>query len=305
MSEEYVIAKKSEITAVADAVRSKTGKSEQIPLSKIGEDIGKIVNGEKLLTGELSAFESNMTKLRAYAFYYAGEGAENSLRKVVLPYATEIGESAFYGCNRINSFKIPRVTVIGANSFYNCDLTNAEIPFESISSIGEGSFWMCRWPKSEISFSCLTKIPDYAFRNGFLLSVVNLPNVTEIGKKAFNLCDKLIKINAPQLTTIRDSAFYYSPNLNFTDFNNVKAVYSNAFNRNSVITEIKAPSLNSLSSSAFGDMNALKYVNFPSAQSIPKNCFHNCINLLKADFGSATSMYLGTLLKIVFITVVH
>ena len=57
---------------------------------------------------------------------------------------TEIGQNAFYWCNKMTSITIPdSVTVIGAEAFYNCSsLKEITIP-QSVTSIGADAFVYC------------------------------------------------------------------------------------------------------------------------------------------------------------------
>ena len=57
---------------------------------------------------------------------------------------TEIGQNAFYYCNKMTSINIPdSVTTIGAKAFYSCSsLKEITIP-QSVTSIGANAFEYC------------------------------------------------------------------------------------------------------------------------------------------------------------------
>ena len=58
---------------------------------------------------------------------------------------TSIGNSAFYGCQKLTSITIPSsITRIGKNAFWNCYvLTSVTIP-SSVTSIQRGAFGYCK-----------------------------------------------------------------------------------------------------------------------------------------------------------------
>ena len=93
------------------------------------------------------------------------------LKEVELPYGiSEIGEGAFYGCERIESISIPAsVTKLSTNLFNSCyRLTDVELS------------------------NTITRIGSNAFRNCLRLGRIVMPDsVTEVGSNVFMGCSKL------------------------------------------------------------------------------------------------------------------
>ena len=92
---------------------------------------------------------------------------------------TDIGQSAFSGCNKLTSVTIPNsVTTIGSSAFNNCyRLKSIPIP-DSVTSIDESAFEYC----------------------DSLTSVTIGNSVTAIGYYAFNGCDSLKDIYCKPIT---------------------------------------------------------------------------------------------------------
>ena len=109
---------------------------------------------------------------------------------------TEIGDSAFEGCETMTSITIPNsVTKIGKGAFSGCfALTSINIP-ESVTEIGDLAFRWCEALTSINIPNSVTKIRDFAFRWCEALTSINIPDsVTEIGRWAFDGCENLKEI---------------------------------------------------------------------------------------------------------------
>lgn len=113
------------LTAVANAIRVKTGKTEKMTLEQMSEEISEISgssgnsNFDKLVDGSITTADvsSGTTKIRDYAFSHC-----KSLTSVTIPNSvTSIGSYAFYYCSGLTSVTIPNsVTNIGSSAFFNC-----------------------------------------------------------------------------------------------------------------------------------------------------------------------------------------
>ena len=145
---------------------------------------------------------------------------QDDLRTVVIePSVTSIGTKAFYSCNRITSLTIGSdVTSIGANAFDGCSsLSSIHIP-ASVTSIGEDAFAYCtNVPAITVAAgntvydsrdNCNAIIETNT--NKLILGCINtkIPaTVTEIGKNAFENCDKTAITIPYGVTTIGNQAF--------------------------------------------------------------------------------------------------
>ena len=100
---------------------------------------------------------------------------------------TEIGESAFSGCNMIESIEFP----------------------DALKKVGNSAFRSCTG-LTEIQFSNdLTEIGSYAFSDCTELSGINLPNRLEkIGEYAFYRCKNITEVSIPSSVTFLGSAAF-------------------------------------------------------------------------------------------------
>lgn len=114
-----------------------------------------------------------------------------------------IGESAFWGCERLESVKLPEnITSIGRYAFGDCpNLRLINIP-SSIIEIGQEAF---------MRDSCLTINTDNEYTTTSLNSL-NLSNVKTIGYNAFGDCIKLEEVTI-SASNIPHGVFYGCSNL--------------------------------------------------------------------------------------------
>ena len=137
---------------------------------------------------------------------------------------TAIGNSAFYGCWRLESVEIPNsVKSISDNTFYECSgLTSVSIG-NSVTEIGENAFYECSGLKKveisdleawcKISFSNWDANPIYNSHNLFLngQEIKNLiipETVQELKSYVFMGCSGLTSVEIPNsVTSIDNYAF--------------------------------------------------------------------------------------------------
>lgn len=103
---------------------------------------------------------------------------------------TQIGKSAFCGCDFKGSVTLPKdLTQIGAGAFLNCfNLTGVTIP-QGVTSIGDNAFLNCRNLTSVVIPEGMTSIGVRAFGACYGLTSVTIPkSVTSIGEPAFSGC---------------------------------------------------------------------------------------------------------------------
>jgi hypothetical protein len=132
-------------TAIADAIRSKTGGTEPI----IADDFPSIIsemnaseNEDAILTGALKGeyYNSRITKLRKYAFC-----DHQGLTSINLPNVTYIGRSAFDCSDTVSTLKsaiCPSLTSLGVDAFLNCSALE-EVIAPKLRTISMGAFGAC------------------------------------------------------------------------------------------------------------------------------------------------------------------
>ena len=160
------------LTAIADAIRTKTGGTDTLTLDGMVTEIEGIETGgdtsieDSLITRTITEYSNDRVKtVGGYAFYSCF-----SLTSVNFSKATSIGNYAFYSCFNLTSVNFPAATSISFYAFYNCaNLTSVNFP--AATYIGSSAFYKC---------SSLTS--------------VNFPAATYIGNHAFYYCSNLTNL---------------------------------------------------------------------------------------------------------------
>ena len=201
-----------------------------------------------------------VTKIANGAFYESPQ-----LRSVILPASVlSVGESAFYGCSRLQRVNLSHVRKIGKKAFQDCKALEqvianhlTEVPqsaFESCTSltsvelnseiynIGEHAFKHCKALAGIVLPSELTTIGKEAFEDCALMSLDLPAGVVTIGERAFKSCKGLTSVTLPDVcTTVDKEAFCYCSSLATIDLNNgLLSIGDNAL-RETAITVLVLP----------------------------------------------------------------
>ena len=197
----------------------------------------------------------------------------DSLTSVTLPNSVKRIEGfAFRGCDSLTSVTIPNsVTVIGEYTFSDCvSLTSVTIP-NSVTVIGEYTFSDCVSLTSVTIPNSVTRIDDSAFSCCNSLTSVTIPNsVTEIGDHAFSECTSLTNVTIPNsVTVIRDYAFALCLSLTGVTIPNiVTEIGYGAFWNCTNLTSVTIPkSVMVIGEGAFDDCESLTDVYYGGTQA--------------------------------------
>lgn len=231
-----VLCEKSDLIAIADSVRNKTGTTGGMKVSEIPQKIEAIETGSNINLQEkaLTITSNGITTVTPDTSYDAlskvdvtvnvvGDGGsptgpyieytslDSSGRVFTAKFrGTIVPEYAFAYLAELTSVDMPdNVIAIGDNGFYRCPkLQLASLP-PGITSLGDFAFSDCSKLALTSLPSGITSIGDQAFRDCFSLALTGLPSrITSIGDYTFRNCSKMVLTSLPPgITSIGDFAF--------------------------------------------------------------------------------------------------
>ena len=188
-----------------------------------------------------------------------------------LPNVTSVDSDDFTGCDWITGLELPAAETVEALAFSDCSsLEKLVLGVEKINFTDQGSvnqFYNffgstdSSVPNSltELSFPRLKSVGDNTFAGLSRLRKIDLPQVTEIGKKAFYSCVSLTDVNCPKVEILKDEAF--------------KGCH--------MLRDIDCSQVTSVGLRAFEDCYDLKHLVFSSLQELKGDyAFSGCKNLL-------------------------
>ena len=180
-----VLIEENTMSAIGNAIRAKTKKTDLIYPADMAEEIDGIVGGipVEIITRELTEYSnSELEKIGDGAFAYF-----SMLTSVYFANVKDIGRFAFSECDGLTTVNFPAATFIGNFAFRYCyGLT--EVNFPAAIAIGMCAFSECDG-LTTVNFPAATFIGDYVFENdGELKTFImrNLGAVCElVNKNAF------------------------------------------------------------------------------------------------------------------------
>jgi len=220
----------TDLTSIADAIRTKTGGSSSIafPAGFVSE-IGNIPSGgggdlDDFIEnhGTISSFEGNMSIVGKGAFGYC-----DSIATVNFPNCLSINDCAFTECHNLITVSFPKCTTIGNSAFYFC-YNIQTVSFPSCTTILSNAFAYCS-NISTADFPNCTSIKNYAFNHCDKLVTASFPNCTMTGSYAFANCLSLTTIDFPKCTIVEKFAFNYCEKLTTASFPSCEIIGSSAF----------------------------------------------------------------------------
>lgn len=172
------------LSAIGNAIRSKTGGSDLLTLDEMPQEI------EGIQTGGGGGEDAGL--------------ADSIVNRTIVEYSSEsittVGDYAFRGCSKLQKAIIPNATRIGTQSFYSCSKLS-EVDISNVTYLGEYAFHHCDELK-EIAFLNLSTISSYCFQDSGVEKVTLGKSVGTIGSYGvFNGCESLTA-----LILLRDSS---------------------------------------------------------------------------------------------------
>lgn len=180
-----------DVQKIADAIRTKTGKSDKMKVGGMPTEISEIVGYtiDQILTG-------------------------NGITKIASEAVTSLREGACWGMTDITSISLPNLTTCGSYTFSGCSSVN-EISLPNLVSCKNYTFSACK-SLTKLSLPNLTTCGNYVFSGCSKLTELSLPNLTT--------CDSYIvtgtpltKIVLPKLKIMPNSIFNQAKSLKFID----------------------------------------------------------------------------------------
>ena len=180
----------NKLKAIADAIRSKTGKTDAISLDDMAVEVAAIeASGggtDLMLAGGLTEITNDhVTTLRDYALYMHTK----DLVSVHFPNVTSIGSYSLGSCNVLTEASMPKLLTVGSSSF-NCCFALEHVDFPLLETIQSGGFGYCKALKS-VYFPRVTTIAATAFSNCTALTTAILPSLVDMKQQVFQKCTAL------------------------------------------------------------------------------------------------------------------
>lgn len=178
------------LTAVADAIRGKTGGTEKLTLDQMATEI-EVIESDKLthfLDGSLLEINTNATILRNYAFYYSAITSING------PNVTQTGSYCFQYSSKLKTVYLPVLSKAAARSFQDCKaLEEISLPGITDETIHSGLFINCK-ALINVSLPNMHYVKSEMFLGCSVLPSLDLPAVVQIDSKAFSSCTVLNRL---------------------------------------------------------------------------------------------------------------
>ena len=179
------------LTAIADAIRAKTGETGTMTLDEMPSEIESISGGgadnsieDAIITRSISGTYSNnrITEVGVCAFL----GCFN-LAEIDLPNVTQLKRNAFESCKSLQTINLPKVTEFDRDVFVNSGIQQADFPL--VTTIGTGCFRQAR-SLTSANLPLITALPMDFFRES-TIQTADFAAVTNINRTAFTDCTSL------------------------------------------------------------------------------------------------------------------
>ena len=193
--------------STADAIRSKTGKTDKIKPIDFAKEIEGISVGSGVSGSMVIDYSYRDYEIPDWGFEYL------PIIEMVIPDdVIVIGTMAFSECDVLSKIKLPtNLREIREGAFrYCCSLTEIEIPDE-VTSIGDYAFWYCTSLRKAKLPDVLKELPYGLFDSCYDLVEINIPSNCEvIGGYAFSNCHNLKEVILPDsVKQLHYGAFAY------------------------------------------------------------------------------------------------
>lgn len=318
----------SKMTAIADAIRLKTGRADTLTLDEMASALNNIptqtaktitpgtisqtaINSGTFATGKITVKgDSNLKaenivsgkSIFGVSGTYVGADTDiedglvtGTLQSYTNSRVNSIGSAAFYSNLSLRKVIFPNCITIHEQAFTSCaNLSIASFPKCTI--IKSGAFSSC-YRLSNIYFPNCTSIEDQGFAQCKDLKSINFPECTTIGSQGFASGKSLSQISLPKCITIGAYAFEYGQALTSVYLPECRTLGSFIFKYCSNLTTIDCPKCTTINTNAFYSCSKLTSINFPACTMIASSAFVSCYNLSLASLPACTAISNGAFIR--------
>lgn len=267
-------------TDIADAIREKTGSTEQIVADNFPAEIEAIESGggvdylEQRLNGTLTSYSnSNLTEISDYGMYNC-----TSITSVNVPNIETIGTSAFRDCTNLQIINVPKLSTIPNSAFNGCSSLSV-FDFSNITEVGDYAFSSSGLNKAE--FANAVELYSNSFSKSTSLTSVVAPSIRLNGTYHFQNCTSLETVTGT-IETLGNYSFSGCTNLTTVDISNVFSTAQRAFyNCSSLVGDITLLQASYVASYCFYGCTNIKKVNlaYSFCSSVATYAFYGCSTL--------------------------
>lgn len=277
----------SKMTAIADAIRLKTGGTETLTLDEMASSLNNIpTQAAKTITPGTSSQVAIASKTYATGSVTV-KGDANLKAENIIDGVSIFGVSGTYvGINtdiedmiisrKLVSYSNNRNTYIGSYAFASCSKLKS-VNFPKCTGIDDYAFFTCR-QLTDINFPACTAIGTDAFAHCIGLTAIDFPACSIVGNNAFSFCSSLTTASFPLCKTIGSKAFHSCKLNSVVNFPVCTTINNSAFCYCG-FTAINFPACTAIGTYAFQSCKSLTTASFPSCVNISAAAFSGCTNL--------------------------
>lgn len=163
---DYILIRKSTLTNIGNAIRTKKGTSALIDVPDIPSEISSISGGssETDVAEILDGSVTSMSNSEATRIVTSGLANRNSLVSVDFPNVTSIGNTAFDYDSALKNVNMPKLANGSGYGFRSCAIEHIQFAgFTDASNTG-GYLFLNNYPLKIVDFNSLSRIEAGAFQ---------------------------------------------------------------------------------------------------------------------------------------------